>query len=79
MEKRKIYRGKWAGLSAATIAKLIGCSETKAKKILKTKQFEDIISLEVIGDLIYEERTKLQESKLSYHLDKHLDRWPILN
>jgi len=71
---KKLYRGKWAGLSAKTIGNLMGCSHTKARRILEA--LEDKIgkvSLDDIGYLI----TKYRIDKEEVTIDRLLGRWKL--
>lgn len=55
---KNLYNGKWAGLSAKTISKMLGISYYKTKILLKLRE-EDLsrtITLEDIGELIYNVR-----------------------
>lgn len=59
--RRRRIRGKWAGLSAYTISRLMGRSIVHTKKLLK-----DIpaLDLDAVGELIFEERAKVRMARL---------------
>lgn len=57
---RKISRGKFAGLTARTVAELMDCEESTAKRYLHTLAGQvgslDALTLKLIGALIYHYR-----------------------
>jgi hypothetical protein len=58
-EPKKMYRGPIGGLSLATVSKLMGTSRHRAKIWLETEAAcsLEVLTLEEIGDLIYEYRS----------------------
>lgn len=67
---RKDSRGKWAGLTAVKISKLMGCSISTTKKLLyKLKLEKTDISERDIGDLIYEYKFKKHYQRLKKYLN----------
>ena len=65
---RRERRGKWAGLTAVKISKLLGCGVTTTKKLLYAiKKKQQDITEEDIGKLIY-------EYKLAKHI-KNLEKY----
>lgn len=71
-EPKRLYRGKWAGLSAVTIGKLLGCSDNLAGKLLRREEalLGKQLQLEDIGELIF--KTKLLQ--MNKEVDKTLRR-----
>lgn len=61
-KERRKHSGKWSGLTAVTVSRLLNRSYYYTKKVLKEKNEElgREISLEDIGELIYEQK-KLEE------------------
>jgi AraC-like DNA-binding protein len=66
--KRRLYRGKWGGLSAVTLATFFGCSSSHVKRML-TKKKEELgrnPTLEEISDMAFAFRKSVEERKLVY-------------
>lgn len=61
MIKRRRIRGKWAGLSAYTVSRLMGRSIVYTKKLLKDVPALD---LDILGEMIFEERAKIRMTRL---------------
>lgn len=59
--RRRRIRGKWAGLSAYTVSKLMGRSIVYTKKLLKDVPALD---LDKLGEMIFEERAKVRMTRL---------------
>lgn len=55
---KKLYNGRWAGLSAKTVSRLLGISYYRTKNILKHQQerLNRPLILEDIGELVYNVR-----------------------
>lgn len=53
---RRLYTGRWAGLTAKTVSKLCGITHYKAKTLLRLRQdlLNRELNLEDIGQLVYE-------------------------
>lgn len=67
MAARKEYRGKWAGLTAETIAELMGCSTSTAKKYLYDLAAQigvEAISKDIIGNLVHRFREKVEWAEI---------------
>jgi len=66
---RKDSRGKWAGLTAVKISKLLGCSVSTTKSLLyKLKNTKEVITEKDIGELIYEYKFKKHLQRLKNYL-----------
>lgn len=62
MKTKKLYTGKWAGLSARSISELLGISYYSTKKLLKKRYPEANLTLSDVGELVYEIRSNKLES-----------------
>ncbi len=73
MARREIRRGRWAGLSASTVGKLMGCSHTHARELMKslTNIYNRPLKLDDIGELIQEYRNKHDLKKYTNRLNNH--------
>lgn len=71
MLKRR--RGTWGGLTSTVIGELLGCSHTHAIVLLRKKRLElnRELTLNDIGNLIFEFRNPIKDSEI----DRLLDRW----
>jgi len=56
--RRGHYRGKWAGLNAVVISKLMGVKLSKCKRYLYQLAPEDATNISIIGRLIQLVRNK---------------------
>jgi hypothetical protein len=70
-KERRRHSGKYAGMSARTIAGILGSSYYKAKILLKNK-YKEGMDLKDIGDLIFEYRLSLK-SEYDSQLESLLD------
>lgn len=63
----RVYIGHWGGLTAITVAKLMGCSTKTATRKLKARKLElgdSSITLDTVGDVIFRYRNNPEEQLL---------------
>lgn len=68
---KRIYSGKWAGLSVKTISKLLGITYGRTYYLLNKNYEKEKMTLEEIGDLIHKVKSN-NHSNLMDLLDKEL-------